>query len=213
MEFSTWLLFVLVSLATTFTPGPAVLMAISNSITQGPQKSLYGSAGNAVGIFIVSSAAISGLAVLLHTSSYAFAALKILGAGYLIYLGISQWNNRTNIFCKISGTDDTPASSRQKLFLNGLLVAITNPKAILFFTALFPQFMPPDIASNKLFLLLTATFSFCTVLSQLTYIHIARFSRRWFTNHSRALVFNRTLGTIYIGLGASLIKLRNSMSY
>jgi homoserine/homoserine lactone efflux protein len=212
MALSTWLLFVLISLATTFTPGPAVLMAISNSVSLGPRRSLYGSAGNAAGIFIVSSAAISGLAVLLHTSAYAFAALKLIGSAYLIYLGISQWNNRANIFSRISAGDTDAGSSRPKLFFNGLLVAVTNPKGILFFTALFPQFMPPDTASNELFLLLTTTFSFCTILSQITYISIARFSRRWFTSHTRALAFNRILGTVYICLGASLFRLRNSMT-
>jgi homoserine/homoserine lactone efflux protein len=210
MEFSSWMLFVLVSLATTFTPGPAVLMAISNSVAIGPSRALYASAGNAAGIFIVSSAALSGLAVLLHTSAYAFAALKLLGAAYLIYLGITQWKSRANIFSRIPQDDGVPTSSAIRLFLNGLLVAITNPKGILFFTALFPQFMPPDNASNTLFLLLTATFSFCTVLSQITYISIARFSRRWFSNHFRAVAFNRTLGAVYICLGASLFRLRNS---
>ena len=139
----------------------------------------------------------------------AFAALKILGAAYLIYLGIRQWKSKANIFAKdVAATaDDTTGAFR--IFSNGFVVAVTNPKSILFFTALFPQFMSPENANLGLFLLLTTTFSACTVLSHLTYVLVAGYIKPWFSTGARARMFNKTSGLTFIGLGVSVLRLRN----
>ena len=212
MALSTWTLFALISLATAFSPGPSVLLAISNSIASGPRRALFSSAGNAVGVFVVSGAAITGLGLLLQASALAFAALKLLGAGYLIYLGIRQWRSDKNIF-KQSAEATTGAdagASRLKLFLHGLLVSTTNPKSILFFTALFPQFMSPETGHAGLFLLLTGTFSACTIVSHLSYVYLAGTMKSWFSTPGRARHFNRVSGLTFIGLGVGMLKLRPS---
>ena len=95
MIFSNWLVFCGVALLVTFTPGPAVLLAISNSIAIGPRRAMICSLGNALGLFVVSAAAMAGMGVVLATSATAFMALKLAGAGYLIYLGFRQWRSRT----------------------------------------------------------------------------------------------------------------------
>ncbi len=210
MDISTWSLFVVVSLATAFTPGPAVLLAISNSVAVGARKALYSSIGNAMGVFVVSGAAMAGLGVVLRTSSMAFTALKVLGAAYLIYLGIRQWKNKTNIFAQDVATTADETSGAFKMFTNGLLVAITNPKSILFFTALFPQFMSPENSSLGLFLLLTTTFSVCTVLSHLTYVVLASYIKPWFSTGVRARIFNKASGLTFVGLGVGVLRLRNA---
>jgi homoserine/homoserine lactone efflux protein len=210
MNFSTWLLFLLVSLATAFTPGPAVLLAISNSVASGARRAMLGSAGNAVGVFVVSAAAMAGLGVLLRTSATAFMALKVLGAAYLIYLGVRQWKNKSNVFAgKIAAIDDKAASA-SRVFANGFVVAVTNPKSILFFTALFPQFMSPGNASLGVFLLLTTTFSVCTVLSHFAYVFLAGYIKPWFSTGARARLFNKASGMIFMGLGVGVLRLRNS---
>jgi homoserine/homoserine lactone efflux protein len=210
MNFSTWLLFFLVSLATAFTPGPAVLLAISNSVASGARRAMFSSAGNAAGVFAVSAAAMAGLGLLLRTSATAFAALKVLGAAYLIYLGIRQWKSRSNVFAgDVAATGDKTASAF-RMFANGFVVAVTNPKSILFFTALFPQFMSPDNASIGLFLLLTTTFSACTVLSHLAYVLLVGYIKPWFSTGARARLFNKVSGLTFMGLGVGVLRLRNS---
>jgi homoserine/homoserine lactone efflux protein len=210
MNFSTWLLFFLVSLATAFTPGPAVLLAISNSVASGARRAMLGSAGNAAGVFVVSAAAMAGLGVLLRTSATAFAALKILGAAYLIYLGIRQWRSRSNVFARDVAASGDKSVHASRMFANGFVVAVTNPKSILFFTALFPQFMSPDHASFGLFLLLTATFSACTVLSHLAYVFLAGHIKPWFSTGTRAGLFNKVSGLTFMGLGVGVLRLRTS---
>ena len=91
MHFSNWLVFCGVTLLVAFTPGPAVLLAVSNSMSVGPRRAMISSLGNATGLFMVSAAAMAGLGVVLSTSAYAFMLLKLAGAAYLIYLGIKQW--------------------------------------------------------------------------------------------------------------------------
>lgn len=210
MNFSTWLLFLLVSLATAFTPGPAVLLAISNSVASGARRAMLGSAGNAAGVFAVSAAAMAGLGVLLKTSATAFAVLKVLGAAYLIYLGIRQWKSRSNVFAMDVAASGDKTATASRMFANGFVVAVTNPKSILFFTALFPQFMSPDNASLGLFLLLTTTFSACTVLSHLAYVFLASYIKPWFSTAARARLFNKASGLTFVGLGVGVLRLRNS---
>jgi threonine/homoserine/homoserine lactone efflux protein len=210
MNFSTWFLFLLVSLATAFTPGPAVLLAISNSVASGARRAMLGSVGNAAGVFVVSAAAMAGLGVLLKTSAAAFAVLKVLGAAYLIYLGIRQWRSRANVFASdVAATGDKSVRG-SRMFANGFVVAVTNPKSILFFTALFPQFMSPENASLGLFLLLTATFSACTVLSHLAYVFLASTIKPWFSTGARARMFNKVSGLTFMGLGVGVLRLRHS---
>lgn len=91
MTWSTWLSFFLVALITALSPGPAILLAVSNATTQGTRKAMLSSAGNALGILLVSAAAMMGVGTLLKTSATLFFGLKVVGPGYLICLGVKQW--------------------------------------------------------------------------------------------------------------------------
>jgi homoserine/homoserine lactone efflux protein len=216
MTLSTWLLFVSVSLAAAFSPGPGVLMAISTATTQGARRAFYSSAGNALGVFIVATTAVAGLGLLLKTSAMAFGALKLAGAAYLIYLGIKMWRKAPAEPADAGATDAQPtpvvaAASRLSTFRSGLLVAVSNPKAILFFTAVFPQFMPPDHVDPVRFLLLTTTFTACTLISHFFYVASASWVKRR-VKHSvaRARLANRTTGVVFVGMGGALLTLTNS---
>jgi threonine/homoserine/homoserine lactone efflux protein len=218
MTVSTWLLFLSVSLAAAFSPGPGVLMAISTATTQGARRAFYSSAGNALGVFIVATTAVAGLGLLLKTSAIAFAALKLAGAAYLIYLGIKAWRQAGRIPASAgeSGADEAALpqaveASRLSTFRSGLLVAVSNPKAILFFTAVFPQFMPPDHVDPLRFLLLTSTFTACTLLSHFFYVACASWLKRSVKQSvARARLAKRTTGVIFIGMGGALLTLTHS---
>lgn len=207
MSFSAWSLFCTLSLVTAFSPGPAVLLAVSNAATLGMRRALVSSAGNAVGVFLVSATAMLGLGALLKTSALWFGALKVAGAAYLIYLGIRQWRSRAVLFDGVENAAQVPVQSSGRLFLQGLLVATTNPKSIVFFTALLPQFMRQDTTIMRQFLVLTLTFAACTVLSHLCYVAVARGLGRWFTGN-RGRWFNRLSGAMFVTLGLGLLRLR-----
>ena len=207
MSTSAWLLFITISLVTALSPGPGILLAVSNAVAWGPRKTLWSSTGNVLGVFAVSGAAMAGLGTLLHTSAWLFAVLKTVGAIYLMYLGWRQWTSKISMF-------DSPLAcpsekSHAALFRQGLLVALTNPKSILFFTALFPQFIQPQATMLPQFLALTSVFAACVLVSHLAYVLLARHTHRWFGTPGRARIFNRICGGAFGLLGLSLLRIKN----
>ncbi|MDF3833571.1 LysE family translocator [Cupriavidus basilensis] len=210
MNLSNWLVFCGVALFMAFTPGPAVLLAVSNSVSVGPARAMLGSLGNAAGVFLVSAVAMAGLGVVLSTSAAAFIALKVLGAAYLIYLGIRQWRSGANAFADVVRPGQ-PRGVRAslRLFGHGVIVSVTNPKSILFFSALFPQFLTRNAPMLEQFLVLTATFSVCTLLSHTFYVLLARGMKRGFSDASRVRLFNRVSGGAFVALGLGMLRLRS----
>jgi homoserine/homoserine lactone efflux protein len=208
MPFSTWLLFCSVALLATFAPGPGVLLAISNSVAVGPRQTAFSSLGNAAGLFIVSGAATAGMGALLAVSASAFLAVKLVGASYLVYLGIKQWRSAPLQLDAQAASVHAPHTAG-KLFLQGLGVAVTNPKAILFFTALFPQFLAPGESLVQQTVLLTATFTALALISHAFYVGLFRSLRRFLTEARHLRLFNRISGGLFVLLGLSLLRLRN----
>ncbi|CAM3822748.1 LysE family translocator [Roseateles saccharophilus] len=208
MPFSTWLLFCGVALLVTFSPGPGVLLAISNSVAVGARQTAFSSLGNAAGLFIVSAAATAGMGALLALSASAFLAVKLVGALYLVYLGIRQWRSaplRLDARAASAVQPHTPG----RLFLQGLGVAVTNPKAILFFTALFPQFLTPGSSLLLQTVLLTLTFTALALASHAFYVGLFRTLSRFLTEARHLRLFNRISGGLFVLLGLSLLRLRN----
>lgn len=209
MSFSTWLLFLGVSLLTTLSPGPGVLLAVSNSVSQGWARTMLSSLGNGLGIVLVSSAAMAGLGAALAASALLFAALKLVGAGYLIFLGIKQWRSRVNVFATAERHATLAQRSAPSLLMQGLLVALTNPKSILFFTALFPQFIQTDTPVLPQFMLLTATFVACALLSHGLYAGLAGHVGGFFSTRRRVTWFNRGSGSAFVLLGLSVARIHS----
>ena len=209
MHLSNWLLFCSVALLVTFSPGPAVLLAISNAIAVGPRRAMISSMGNGFGLFIISGVAMAGMGVVLATSATAFMLLKLAGALYLVYLGIKQWRSKASIVAAapvVQGAANP--NSFWKLFRQGLTVALTNPKAILFFSALFPQFITPGEPVAIQFTVLTTSFVACAMLAHLFYANLARLLKTQLATPGRAKLFNRISGGAFVLLGLSLLRLR-----
>ncbi|MNK38397.1 Homoserine/homoserine lactone efflux protein [compost metagenome] len=210
MHLSNWLLFCSVALLVTFSPGPAVLLAISNAIAVGPRRAMISSMGNGFGLFIISGVAMAGMGVVLATSATAFMLLKLAGALYLVYLGIKQWRSKTSVVADAPVVADAAnPNSFWKLFRQGLTVALTNPKAILFFSALFPQFITPGEPVAIQFTVLTTSFVACAMLAHLFYANLARLLKTQLATPGRAKLFNRITGGAFVLLGLSLLRLRS----
>ncbi|MBA5689066.1 LysE family translocator [Rugamonas apoptosis] len=217
MTISTWLLFLTISLLTTFSPGPGVLLAIANCATLGPRKALCSSLGNALGILMVAMLSVTVVGVLFKTSATAFLALRLAGGGYLILLGWRQCRKPSFAGAGAgAGTDAhqqahaavPPDQGGWQSVGQGLLVALTNPKSLMFFIALFPRFMGDENGGGARFMLLTATFATCAMLSHLTYIALARPVLRFMDSPRRARLFNGATGLLLIGLGLSMLTLQ-----
>jgi RhtB (resistance to homoserine/threonine) family protein len=207
MDFTTWLLFSAAALLAIMSPGPAILLAISNSLTHGTRSVYLSALGNEIGIMIVSLSAVLGLGVILQTSTTLFLMIKVIGAAYLIYLGVRQWRSKTNLFDR-QNTEAKKARTNKSFFLEGLLIAVTNPKAILFFTALFPQFININAAVLPQFLMMTLTFMALSFLVLVTYGKIAFKAKRWFSTSKRVKWFNRTMGSLFVLIGLGLLQFK-----
>ena len=212
MDLSTWLLVLTFALVTALTPGPGVLLAVSNAVEGGIRAAMLCSLGNAIGLFFVSGATMIGLGALLKSSAILFAVLKILGAGYLVHLGIRQWRSQISVFVQSTPTAREQRSSNTQLILQGLLLAPTNPKSILFFAALLPQFINLDRPILTQFLIVTTTFATSTIVSHMMYGFLAHHAKCWFSTHRRAMIFNRVSGGAFMLLGANMFRLKSNPS-
>lgn len=202
MTLSLWLAFLAMALAATFSPGPAVLLAVSTTLTLGARRTAYSSAGNAVGVFLVSCVAVGGMGLLFKAWPPAFSALKLAGAAYLAWLGVKQWRNAGQVAAALASAPE--GSSRGAVFRRGMLVACSNPKAILFFAAVFPQFMPPGTVDVMRFLLLSLTFVACTLVAHLSYVLLAATAGTRIMSGPRMAILQRGTAVLFIGLAVAL---------
>ena len=155
MTLATYLLYVAAVALLIITPGPTMLMCMTNSVNHGPRHAMTSVAGAVtalVGVMVLSA---MGLGALLATSESAFTVAKVAGAAYLIWLGIRTFRSDT-----VLKLDDKPAprARRPSFYLQGFLVGASNPKAVLFFTAFFPQFLNPAAPIVPQFAILALTF-------------------------------------------------------
>ena len=212
MDVSTWFLFIVVSSIMVVSPGPAILLAITNSITFGLRATFYSTLGNELGLLFISSIAILGLGAVLQTSTALFLILKTIGVAYLIYLGIKQWRSKAQLFSQEKNSVKTCPKSNRDAFIQGFLVATTNPKAILFFTALLPQFVNINYPVLPQFAILIATFSFLSTCALIAYGIIAHRAKKWLSTEKRVTWFNRVFGGLFIALGAGLSQVNQKIS-
>jgi len=209
MDVHSILAFTLVAGIAIASPGPATLMALNNSITYGPRSTLWSSLGNASGLFCLSAAAMLGLGALLASSEWMFNAVKIAGAGYLFYLGAKQLLKKSPVLAgEAQGQPTRNRPSRSKLYKSAFLTAATNPKATMFFTALFPQFIDQSAALLPQFLILTAIFMALSLTSLSVYAALASRAKGLLIRPVFSKWLNRVVGSTFIGFGAAVLSMR-----
>ncbi|RON69671.1 LysE family translocator [Pseudomonas fluorescens] len=213
MDSHSILAFTLVAAIAIASPGPATLMAINNSLAHGQRSAIWSSLGNASGLFCLSAAAMLGLGALLASSEWLFNAVKILGAGYLFYLGIKQLCKKGPMLPDgISDDVNKSKPTRLKLYKSAFLTAVTNPKATMFFTALFPQFIDQAGALLPQFLILTSIFMALSVTSLSLYAALACRAKGVLTRPALSRWVSRVVGTTFIGFGAAILTMRRQAS-
>ncbi len=206
------LLYILVSFFYILSPGPAVFLAITNGITSGMKVVAFSSLANILGLFLLSSISMLGLGALLLSSAVLFMIVKIIGAIYLVYLGVKQILRAKSHSFLETGQQGREHRGYRACFMESFFLAVTNPKPILFFVALFPQFITTDQAIAPQFITLTGIFMAISFLVLYGYGYIAKSARKVLSQPSILQWFHRTTGGLFIFMGLSLLKLKNSQS-
>ena len=130
-------------LGVSLIPGPSTFIAFAHGAAFGWIRSVSTALGNAAASTIQAMAASAGLGIVITSSATLFLSIKYAGAAYLIYIGVQMWRSAAQRVA-LGSQPDTAKNRSKQLFMSGFTVAISNPKAIAFFTALFPQFLSSD---------------------------------------------------------------------
>jgi threonine/homoserine/homoserine lactone efflux protein len=207
MTLSSWLIYVVAVIVLTVTPGPTVLMCVSTSVNLGARKALVACLGSTTAIVGIMALSALGLGTALATSETAFTVLKWLGAAYLVYLGVRSLMSSVS---EIQVAGAVQSATNAKTFAQGFLVGASNPKALLFFGALFPQFINPSAPQLPQFLVLGATFVFFETLWLTLYALSAAKAKRWLQQPRRAQLFNRITGVVFLVAAALVAGSRRS---
>jgi len=145
MDSTTLLLYVITVSAVTVTPGPTMLLALNNGATRGMRVAACGIAGAALSDLILIGAVGCGLGAILRASEQLFTLVKWVGAAYLLYLAWALWRAQPGL-PQAEAAAVAGARSGRAAFVRSLLVALSNPKGLLFFSAFLPQFVRPELA-------------------------------------------------------------------
>ena len=199
MTLTTWLAFLLAAILIAVSPGPGAVTSMSVGLRHGYWAALRAISGLQAALLIQLFVVAAGLGALLATSSTAFNIMKFVGAAYLIWLGIQKWRDTpqavdaTSLVIQPGG-----------LFLQGLLVNLTNPKAIIFIAALTPQYIDPARPQWLQFLILGATMCGVDTVVMSCYALLATRLRHWLHDLRAMKAQNRFFGSVFVGAGALL---------
>ena len=198
------LAFSLLSFALIVVPGPNVLFVISRSLQLGRAAGVATAAGGQIGVYAQVVAVAFGIGVLVERSVAVFTVIKLAGAAYLVYLGVQAVRHRRSLTeaLGVTVTQKTPL----RILRDGFLVGVTNPKVIVFFAAVLPQFVDRSAGHVPLqMLLLGAIFTGIAVISDGSWALAAGTARSWLARSPRRLeLIGGTGGLVMIGIGASL---------
>ena len=208
MTWQIWLLFVTTEAVLSMTPGPAVLYVLSQAIRRGAAKSVWASWGilSANAMYFALSA--TSLGAVIVASYKLFFLIKWAGAAYLVYLGLRSFFGKTSVSSLPESADDSRSGPR--ILRDGFFLQAANPKALLFFTAILPQFI--DAHHNVAFQILVLGISSILVELVILFIYGQLAGRALSTarNPRFEKLTNRIAGSLLIGAGVGLARLRRT---
>jgi threonine/homoserine/homoserine lactone efflux protein len=198
------LTFVVTAFVIIVIPGPSVLFTIGRALALGRRGAFVSLAGNATGCCVQIVAVAAGVGAIVQRSAEAYTAIKFVGAAYLVFLGVQAFRHRHALRTSIG----TPVSARsgRRLFADGLIVGATNPKMIVFFTVVMPQFTDPDAGHVWVqMLVLGSVVPVIAVLCDSVWAFAAGTARDWLANSPRRLsAIGGAGGVAIVGLGVTV---------
>jgi homoserine/homoserine lactone efflux protein len=206
MDLSHWLTYLLATIILSVTPGPGVFSSLSSGLNHGFRLGVWNAVGMQAANGILIGVVSLGLGALLLASETAFTVVKWLGVAYLVYLGIATWRSEPRVFER----EDDHAASAGQVFLHGFLVNITNPKGIIFYAAILPQFIDVDRAPALQYAIFAATTLVVDLVIMAGYIAVAARVLRVMRDPSRLRWINRGLGGAFVAAGMGLAAFRRA---
>lgn len=203
MEWTSFGVFLVAALVVAAAPGPTILLVLSHSLGRDPLRPASLIAGSFCANAILVLVTVLGLSALIVASQTAFTALRWIGAGYLIYLGIRYWLARPD---RLSAPDRVDAKPYGALFAQAAMTSLTNPKGLVFYLAFLPQFVGPGGDPRLQLALLGACYVGLCVVVDVGYALAGRALARFIATPRAARWKNRVTGTVLIGAGLSLLR-------
>ena len=197
MNWELFAAFLAITMVLVVTPGPIVTLVIATGASQGVRAALVTVAGTTLGNALLISAIALGLSWVLANAVMLFELLRWAGAAYLIWLGIQAWRNAGG-----SGALAPPRGGVN--FRRGILVALSNPKTIAFFTAFLPQFIDPGLPAGRQLAIMCVVSVLLAALSDCAWAVAAGLGRAWFMKPARARLLGRVAGLALVGGGVWL---------
>ncbi|KVL52699.1 LysE family translocator [Burkholderia territorii] len=209
MSIQTWMLFAAAYLATTLSPGLNVLLVIRNTVRYGSRGTAATIAGNLVAQGAVVMLVALGVGAVLAAMPPLFVAMKVVGAAYLIFLGIRQLRGDRNARSPDSRTAIVEPD-RSKLFREALFVSGSNPKTMIFLSAFMPQFVAYDRPVAMQFVVMYATIACTVVVVHSVYSFGVRRLQRGIGAGPWVRAAKRASGLLFVGLGIKLLAARQA---
>jgi len=209
MDLSVWITYFIATIILSLSPGPGVFSSISSGLHHGFRLGLWNGVGMQAANMILVGIVSLGLGAILLASEALFALVKWLGVAYLVYLGVVTWR------APARGFQDNPhdeAQTARDVFLRGFFVNITNPKGIIFFAAILPQFI--DVARPQLqqYAILAATTFAVDLVAMWGYTALAARVLRVMRDPGRLRWVNRGLGGAFVAAGVALASFRRGVA-
>lgn len=208
MALDTWLLYAVAAIGLSLTPGPNGLLSLTHGMRFGLGRAVYTVLGGISGFLLLIAVSMAGMGALLAASEQAFTVAKWLGAAYLVYLGIRTWRAPAPRVHQEGDGRRQDETAGWRLYTQGLLVATSNPKALIFFAAFLPQFMDPEAPFLLQFIVLGGTFALVELIYELILAGTAQRIAPWLGVHGRW--FNRAAGATFVGIGGVLTTVSRS---
>lgn len=209
MHWEVWTAYAVMETALCLAPGPAVLLVLSQGLARGTLASIWSNLGILSGNAIYFLLSAVGLGAVLIASYDLFFAIKWIGAGYLIWLGVSAFVGRSPIL-SVRRDDSQAALSGARMYLNGIILQLSNPKALVFFTALLPQFVDPAVGVAKQVVILAVTSFAIEFIVLAGYGALAGRVTHMASRPRFASLTNRTAGTMLIAAGVGIARIRRA---
>ncbi|WP_419767009.1 LysE family translocator [Arcobacter sp.] len=203
MDFHLWLYYLIAILILTASPGPSVLLCVTKSASQGFNYAIYCALGSLFAIIGIMTLSFTGLGVVVASSELVFSIIKYIGAVYLIYLGYKAFTSKQENY-HLDKNKDIKKRDKLSSFFSGFVVGGSNPKAIVFFVALFPQFINTNEPLLNQYIVFVSTFAVLELSWLMFYSYLGHKSSNWFLQKGRAKFFNRITGSVFIGAGVLL---------
>ncbi|MDB5686867.1 MAG: LysE family translocator [Rhizorhabdus sp.] len=207
MGLHAWWIFVCATFLVSAMPGPNMLHVMARSIDVGFGRAIFAMAGCMAGLLLLCGLSVAGMSALLAAMPWLFQAIKIAGALYLITIGIKAFRDDGEA---ASDGATVPAGRlpARILFRDGFLMSISNPKALIFAAAFFPQFIDPAAPKAPQFAILLATFAVIECAWYCTYALCGRSVARHLRKASWRRTLNRVTGGLFVAFGGSLLAWR-----